>query len=106
MSLYKRKGSPFWWVRFTHNRRRVQESSGTVERALAEQYEARLKRQLWEQDRLGVKPRRNWKEAVVQYLQELLMHKDGNQTQPPRRRAIRGNAPDPMPFRKDLTHLQ
>jgi excisionase family DNA binding protein len=70
MSLYKRKGSPFWWVRFTHNRRRVQESSGTVERALAEQHEARLKRQLWEQHRLGVKPRLNWKEAVVQYLQE------------------------------------
>jgi integrase len=25
---------------------------------------------LWEQDRLGVKPRRSWREAVVQYLQE------------------------------------
>jgi len=70
MSLYKRKGSPFWWVRFSHNGRRLQKSSRTVERALAEQYEARLKRELWEQDRLGVKPRRNWREAVVQYLQE------------------------------------
>jgi hypothetical protein len=69
MSLYKRKGSPFWWVRFTHNRRRIQESAGTAERALAEQYEARLKRELWEQDRLGVKPRRNWR-TVVRYLQE------------------------------------
>ncbi len=70
MSLYKRKGSPFWWVRFSHNGRRVQKSAGTAERALAEQYEARLKRELWEQDRLGVKPRRSWREAVVQYLQE------------------------------------
>lgn len=65
MSLYKRKGSPFWWVRFSHNGRRVQKSAGTAERALAEQYEARLKRELWEQDRLGVKPRRSWREAVV-----------------------------------------
>src|SRR4051812_30123795 len=70
MSLSRRKGSPFWWVRFTHNRRRVQESAGTADRVLAEQYEARLKRELWEQDRLGVKPRRKWREAVVQYLQE------------------------------------
>ncbi len=70
MSLSRRKGSPFWWVRFTHNRRRIQESAGTANRVLAEQYEARLKRELWEQDRLGVKPRRKWSEAVVQYLRE------------------------------------
>jgi len=70
MSLYKRGDSPFWWVRFSHNGRRIQKSAGTAERALAEQYEARLKRQLWEQDRLGVKPRRSWREAVVQYLRE------------------------------------
>jgi hypothetical protein len=37
MSLYKRKGSPFQWVRFTHNGCRVQESAGTAERAPAEQ---------------------------------------------------------------------
>lgn len=70
MSLYKRKGSPYWWVRFTHNGRRVQQSAGTADKAKAEQYHDRLKSSLWEQDRLGVKPSRNWNEAVVKWLHE------------------------------------
>jgi hypothetical protein len=70
MSLYKRKGSPYWWVRFTHNGRRVQQSAGTKDKAKAEQYHDRLKSSLWEQDRLGVKPIRSWNEAVVKWLHE------------------------------------
>lgn len=70
MSLYKRKGSPYWWVRFTHNGRRVQQSAGTADKAKAEQYHDRLKSSLWEQDRLGVKPSRSWNEAVVKWLHE------------------------------------
>lgn len=70
MSLYKRKDSPFWWVRFTHNGRRLQQSSGTADRVAAQQFHDKLKVSLWEQDRLGVKPRRTWNQAVVKYLQE------------------------------------
>ena len=70
MSLYKRKGSPYWWVRFTHNGRRLQQSTGTADRAKAQQYHDRLKASLWEQDRLGVKPSRSWNEAVVKWLAE------------------------------------
>ena len=70
MSLYKRKGSPCWWVRFTHNGRRLQQSAGTADRAKAQQYHDRLKASLWEQDRLGVKPSRSWNEAVVKWLAE------------------------------------
>lgn len=70
MSLYKRKNSPYWWVKFTHNGRRVQQSTGTSEKARAREYHDRLKTSLWEQDRLGVKPKRSWNEAVVRYLDE------------------------------------
>lgn len=70
MSLYKREGSPHWWARFTHNGRRIQQSTGTADRLAAQQYHDKLKASLWEQDRLGVKPRRTWNEAVVRYLHE------------------------------------
>lgn len=70
MSLYRRKGTPYWWTRFTHNGRRICESTGTDDRRKAQQYHDQLKAKLWEQDRLGVKPERFWSEAVVRWLQE------------------------------------
>jgi integrase len=70
MSLYKRKDSPHWWVKLSLKGRRVQESTGTSEREQAQELHDRLKASLWEQDRLGVKPRRLWNEAVVRYLAE------------------------------------
>lgn len=70
MSLYKRKDSPNWWVKITFNRRAIQESTGTSDRAKAQEYHDRLKASLWERERLGVKPRRSWQEAVLRYLAE------------------------------------
>ncbi len=70
MSLYKRKDSSIWWVRFTHKGHRVQQSSGTANRDKAEEYEAKLKSSLWEQERLGAKPIYRWNDAVVRYLRE------------------------------------
>ena len=70
MSLYKRKDSTAWWVRFTHKGRRIQESTGTTDRQKAQEYEAKLTNSLWEQERLGVKPKRQWNDAVVRYVDE------------------------------------
>jgi integrase len=70
MSLYKRKGSPYWWIRFTHKGRRIQQSSGTCDRSKAHQFHDRLKSQLWEEERLQKKPSRIWDEAVVRWLRE------------------------------------
>lgn len=70
MSLNKRKDSTVWWVRFTYKGRRIQESTGTTNRQQAQEYEAKLRNSLWEQDRLGVKPKRQWNEAVVRYVDE------------------------------------
>ena len=70
MSLFKRNDSSYWWVRFIHNGRRIQHSTGTADQAKAQEYHDKLKASLWDQERLGVKPRRSWNEAVVKYLAE------------------------------------
>lgn len=70
MSLFKRNDSPYWWVKFTHNGRRIQHSTGTTDQAKAQEYHDKLKASLWDQERLGIKPRRTWNEAVVKYLAE------------------------------------
>ena len=70
MSLYKRNDSPHWWVKISHSGRTIQRSTGTGNKAQAQEYHDKLKASLWEQQRLGVKPRRAWKEAVVRWLAE------------------------------------
>lgn len=71
MSLFKRKDSPYWWIKLTHrNGRRLQQSSGTTDKVAAQELHDRLKASLWEQERLGIKPRRTWREAVVRWLEE------------------------------------
>lgn len=70
MSLFKRNDSPYWWVKLVHNGRRVQHSTGTTDPAKAREYHDKLKASLWDQERLGIKPKRNWNEAVVRYLAE------------------------------------
>ena len=70
MSLYKRKDSPFWWVKLTVGGRRVSQSSGTTNKRQAQEFHDKRKAELWEQERLGVKPRHTWDEAVLRYLGE------------------------------------
>src|SRR5271170_3057109 len=70
MSLYRRKNSPFWWVKFVHNGRRIQQSTGTSDTAKATEYHDKLKASLWDQERLGIKPSHSWKDAVVRWLSE------------------------------------
>ena len=70
MSLYKRNDSPHWWVKISHSGRTIQRSTGTEDKSQAQEYHDKLKASLWEQQRLGVKPRRAWKEAVVRWLAE------------------------------------
>lgn len=71
MSLFKRKDSPKnWWVKISHNGRTVQKSTGTADEAKALEFHDKLKASLWDQERLGIKPRYSWQEAVVRYLAE------------------------------------
>ena len=70
MSLYKRNDSPHWWVKISHSGTTIQRSTGTEDKRQAQQYHDKLKVSLWEQQRLGIKPRRSWKEAVIRWLTE------------------------------------
>lgn len=71
MSLFKRKDSPHWWIKLTaRNGRRIQQSSGTEDKVKAQELHDKLKASLWDQERLGIKPARSWREAVVRWLEE------------------------------------
>jgi integrase len=70
MSLYKRKDSSLYWLKVSIGGRTIQRSTGTSDKIKAQEYHDTLKAQLWLQQRLGVKPVRSWKEAVVRWLNE------------------------------------
>lgn len=73
MSLYRRKDSPYWWVKLPPIRgesKPLSRSTGIADRREAQRVHDRLAHERWEQDRLGVKPRHTWEEAVVRWLLE------------------------------------
>lgn len=71
MSLFKRNDSPYWWVKITpRSGPPIQRSVGTTDKVAAQEYHDKLKASLWEQERLGIKPKRSWREAVVRWLEE------------------------------------
>ena len=71
MSLFKRKDSPYWWVKISvAGSKPIQRSTGSTNREQAAEYEAKLANSLWEQKRLGVKPRYLWQEAVLRHIDE------------------------------------
>ena len=66
MSLYKRSGSPFWWTRFSISGRRVRESTGTADKAQAEEYETHARTRAWREARLG-EVTHTWKDAATRW---------------------------------------
>lgn len=77
--LYRRTNSSYWWTRFTTpGGKEIRRSTGTEAKKDAEEYEAKLKSDLWRQARMGEKPRRTWQEAVVRWIEETA-HKASHQ---------------------------
>lgn len=70
MSLFKRKDSSVYWIKITVNGRTVQKSTGTPDKNKAQELHDKLKAQLWEQTKLGIKRNYSWNEAVVRWLGE------------------------------------
>jgi integrase len=68
--LYRRSKTGPWWCRIIVNKQEIRRSTGTKDKALAEQYEAKLKRELWGQSHLGERQRHSWQEAVIRWLAE------------------------------------
>lgn len=76
MSLYKRKDSKYYWVKLAvKGQKPIQESTGTADKQQAREYEAKRLNELWEQSRLGIKPKHFWEEAVVRYIEETAHNK-------------------------------
>jgi integrase len=68
--LYRQPKSPYWWIRFSIGGVKVRRSSGTADKDAAEEFEARLRGELWRQRKLGERPRYLWKQAVEQWRAE------------------------------------
>lgn len=73
--LVKRKGSAYWYCRFTApDGSRVFQTTRTADKRQAQEYEAQLKARLWRQQQLG-EGQSTWPEAVVSWLKST-NHKD------------------------------
>ena len=69
MSLRKR--GAVWWVYVNApNGERIRRTTGTANKALAQEFHDQIKTELWRISKLGEKPRRTWNEAVVRWLKE------------------------------------
>lgn len=69
MSLYRHPKSAYWWVRFTIGGREVRQSTGTLVRKDAEEFEHKLRAAYWRQAHLG-EEHRTWKEARERWIRE------------------------------------
>ena len=65
MPLYRRKGSPFWWVRIG---RKTRESTGTADKAKAKEFERVLQERLWRRAKLGDRAAISWREVTQRWL--------------------------------------
>lgn len=66
--LCKVNGSPNWFVQFTApDGTRIRRTTRTSNKKLAEQYELKLKQELWRRHQLGEEPPRGWQEAVMSW---------------------------------------
>lgn len=70
MPLYRQPKSPYWWVRFSIGGVKIRRSSGTRDRAAAEEFETRLRSDLWRQVKLGERPRYTFSEALKRWYAE------------------------------------
>jgi integrase len=65
MPLYRRPGSPFWWVRLGRKTRR---STGTADKRDAKEFEDVLRERLWRREKLGDRGAVSWNEAAERWL--------------------------------------
>lgn len=67
MPIYRRPGSPHWWIRLG---RKTRKSTGTADRAAAEEFEERERVRLWRLNKLGDRSAVTWKEAAARWLKD------------------------------------
>ncbi len=72
MSLYKRENSSYWYYKIhpPGGGKVLRGSTGTEEKRKAQEFHDRLKAELWNQEKLGHKPKYQWNDAVVRFVRE------------------------------------
>ena len=70
-----RKRGDVWWIDIQHSGRRIRRSSGTTDRAKAQEFHDRFKARLWEQAKLGQAPDVTLKAAAASWWQAVGRHK-------------------------------
>jgi len=69
MSLVKQRNSKNWYCKFTApDGKLIYRTTRTADKQLAEEYEAKLKHDLYRQIQIGDKPVMSWREAVVNFI--------------------------------------
>lgn len=68
MALYKRK--KIYWINIRHNGQRIQRSTGTGDKIAALELHDKFKANLWQETKLGAKPKKSWMDAVVRWVSE------------------------------------
>lgn len=74
MSIYRRKGSRFWYIRIG---REIDRSSGTTSRSEALALEARWRGERWRVEKMGEQPRRTFADAAADWAEEIGQHRRG-----------------------------
>lgn len=71
MSIRKRGRQGIWWCSFTPpGGKRIRQSTGTTDRAAAQEYEDKLRERHWRAVKLGERPAKSWDEAALRYLEK------------------------------------
>lgn len=70
MPLYKRPGSPHWWVRISVSGQKTRRTTGTADRSEAEEFEQRERERLWRLHKLGDRGAVRFAEASARWLTE------------------------------------
>jgi integrase len=71
MSIKRRGNKGIWWTRFTApNGRRIFQSTQTTHKRQAQEYEDKLKTELWRIQKLGERPSYLWQHAVLRWFEE------------------------------------
>jgi integrase len=71
MPIYRRKGSPHWWISISIEGRKTRRTSGTSDRRQAEEFEERERARLWRVHKLNDGSAIRFKEAAADWLSDI-----------------------------------
>ena len=71
MSIYRRKGSPHWWISISIAGRKTRRTTSTSDRSQAQEFEKRERDRLWKVHKLGDTGFIRWSEAAARWLAEI-----------------------------------